>query len=630
MPYKPFMYMGNEYKKYMKKIFQEIEKEIKFHFPSATEFYESESGLKIEHKNGKIKVYYTKRADIARAALIIKSNGDNDYVIEENSAFDDVCLMIDCSRNAVRNVETVKKLIRNLAMIGYNSLMLYTEDTYEVDEEPIFGYLRGRYTKAEMKELDAYANELGIELIPCIQTLAHLNQLKRYQYSHFKCFDCSDILWIGEERTYQLIEHMFKTLSECYTTKKIHIGMDEAWLLGRGRYLDKNGLKPPFEIICSHLNKVCEIAEKYGLEPMIWSDMFWRIAYGDKDCLNENGKVVIPEKILNLIPKNVSLCHWDYHNLTPDGFTEKLEIHTQFKNPVWFAGGTAMDNRGFIPHLTYSTKIANAAITEAKKFNVRHLIETAWGDNGGECSVFSILPAVMHYSYTALGVGENRLKADFKALTGYDFEKFMQIEHAQTFCGKHTDDIANPAKYGLYNDVFLGYIDAVIDSEDKRYFNLAKSAIEDMRVGEYGYLFETAYDLNEVLCLKYDMGIRIRKAYQEKDKQKLTACVADMELLIAKLRKFIKSYRAQWLKENKPNGLEIQELRLGGLVERLTGCKERLEGYMSGEVDTIPELEEELLKEAISRTRNGNRCDLFSHLAIASVNSFDGFTEVDV
>lgn len=63
--------------------------------------------------------------------------------------------------------------------MGMNVLMLYTEDTYEVPGEPYFGSYRGRYTKAEIQEMDAYASMFGIELVPCIQTLAHLhNALK--------------------------------------------------------------------------------------------------------------------------------------------------------------------------------------------------------------------------------------------------------------------------------------------------------------------------------------------------------------------------------------------------------------------------------------------------------------------
>lgn len=614
----------------MKRLFNAIERELDYTFPTAAKIMQADVGLRVECAAGKVRVAYANTRELARAGLILKANGtDSDYVIEETNEFQDVCLIIDCSRNAVRNIATVKKLIRNLAMIGYTSLMLYTEDTYEVDGEPMFGYLRGRYTKAEMKELDAYANEWGIELIPCIQTLAHLNQLTRYKYTHFKCFDCSDILLVGEERTYELIENMFKTLSECYTSRRIHIGMDEAWLLGRGKYLEKNGLVPRFEILCNHLQKICEIARKYGLKPMIWSDMFWRIAYADKNCRDKDGKVVIPKEILNKIPKEVALCHWDYHHLQAEAFGELLEIHKQFTNEVWFAGGTAEDNRGFIPHLTYSTKIASAAIEEAKKFEIKSLMETVWGDNGGECSLFATLPAIMQYSYTARGISQERLEKEFQALTGYDYDEYMRLEEAQTF-GKYTEDIGNPAKYGLYNDVFLGYADTAINAEDKKYFQKAKEAIAHLQNGQYGYVFESAYALNEVLEFKYDMGIRLRKAYQEKDKEELQNCADDLLKIIGLLERFIISYRKQWLTENKPNGLEVQEIRLGGLKERLTGCRERLIAYLNGEIKEIPELNEELRPEAVSRKRAGNRLDLFSHEAIASVGAFDGFTEVDV
>lgn len=614
----------------MEKIFDEIKRELGFEFPESAVFKKAGGGLKVARANGKITVSYTEISGIFRAALILKAMGGEDFEVEEKRAAKELCLMIDCSRNAVKNAETVKKLIRIIAAAGYTSLMLYTEDTFEVDNEPMFGYLRGKYTKAEMKELDAYAADLGIELIPCIQTLAHFNQLKRYQYSHFKCFDCSDILLAGENRTYELIENIFKTLRECYKTEKIHIGMDEAWLLGRGRYLDKNGYRDPFDIILGHLKKVCEIAGKYNFKPIMWSDMFWRIAYADENCKDENGKVKIPEKVLSEIPADVALCHWDYHCLKSEDYYEKLEIHTQFKNDIWFAGGTAEDNRGVLPHLSYSLKVSAAAIEASKKFQPVALMETVWGDNGGECAVMANLPAIVHYASCAIGVSDERMKKEFLALTGVRFDDFMKLEYAQTFGGKYTKEIANPAKYGLYNDVFSGYADAVIDGGDKKYFSAAKRAIEGMENGEYGYLFRTAISLNEVLALKYDVGIRLRNAYRKKDKEELKILAETLGKIEEKIGAFIKDYRKQWLKENKPQGLEIQEIRLGGLKERIKGCRERLEEYLGGESEIIPELEEKLLPAAVSRMRNPGRCDLFSHEAIASVNAFDGFTEVDV
>ena len=96
------------------------------------------------------------------------------------------------------NVNFVKKIALIIKKMGYNTLMLYTEDTYEVNNQPYFGYLRGRYTKKEMKELDAYCNEIGIELIPCIQTLAHLNAIFKWQ-EYIEIRDCDDILLCGND-----------------------------------------------------------------------------------------------------------------------------------------------------------------------------------------------------------------------------------------------------------------------------------------------------------------------------------------------------------------------------------------------------------------------------------------------
>ena len=63
-------------------------------------------------------------------------------------------VMLDMSRNGVMRVSEVKRYVDYISAFGYNSLQLYTEDTYEMEGEPFFGYLRGRYTREELKEMD--------------------------------------------------------------------------------------------------------------------------------------------------------------------------------------------------------------------------------------------------------------------------------------------------------------------------------------------------------------------------------------------------------------------------------------------------------------------------------------------
>ena len=111
-----------------------------------------------------------------------------------------LCVMLDCSRNAVPNLTFLKTFIDDISKMGYNSLMLYTEDTYKIEGEDYFGYLRGAFTAGEMKEINAYGKTKGIELIPCIQTLAHLGCLAPW-YPYCEFFDCNDILLVGDDRT---------------------------------------------------------------------------------------------------------------------------------------------------------------------------------------------------------------------------------------------------------------------------------------------------------------------------------------------------------------------------------------------------------------------------------------------
>ena len=68
-------------------------------------------------------------------------------------------VMLDCSRNAVMKVEEIKNFAKILHDFGYNMIQLYTEDTYEIEEEPYFGYMRGRYTKQELKEVVEYCEK---------------------------------------------------------------------------------------------------------------------------------------------------------------------------------------------------------------------------------------------------------------------------------------------------------------------------------------------------------------------------------------------------------------------------------------------------------------------------------------
>lgn len=498
--------------------------------------------------------------------------------------------MLDTSRNAVMKPQEVKNFAKILRSFGYNMLMLYTEDTYEVENEPYFGYMRGRYTQEELKEIVEYCDGIGMEVIPCIQTLAHLNQIFRWNaYSPIR--DCDDILLVGEERTYELIENMFKTVRACFHSEYIHIGMDEAHNVGLGTYLSKHGYEQRSSILQKHLKRVVEIANKYSLKPLIWSDMFYKLATKGW-YYAPNAEVT--EEIKELVPSEVSLVYWDYYNTDKATFDRLITSHQEFNNEIWFAGG-AWTWEGFAPHNAHTLKTMSPAMQSAKEHGVENIFITSWGDNGKECSFYAVLPSL--YAIKRLHDGEsdiNKIKTEFFALTGEDYDRLFALDLPN--CVGNNQGTGNPCKYMLYSDPFNGFLDSTVKkSVAEEYEKHAQTLSGYAKASKYAYLFESGAALCKLMSVKYGLGAKTRTAYQNKDKKTLSALVKEYKLCETLLEKFYLAYRKVWYKENKPHGFDVQDLRLGGLARRLRSCRERLQRYLAGKEKNIPELEEKLL-----------------------------------
>jgi len=502
--------------------------------------------------------------------------------------------MADCSRNAVLQVKAVKQLLCELALLGFNGLMLYTEDTYEIEGQPYFGHMRGRYSAQELKELDGFAKELGIELIPCIQTLAHLNGIFNWR-AYNSVRDVSDILIADHEPTYALIEAMLRTCRENFSSRRINIGMDEAHLLGRGAYLDKYGYSTKPEIMLRHLSRVVELCKKYDFEPVMWSDMFFRMQFGGKYNVPEGE---LSREVLEKIPEEVALCYWNYY--TPPAKESMLEHmfaqHARTKNKLWFAGGS-WSWYGVTPKNYFSNQVTPMQLKYAEKYGVKNVIATAWGDDGAECSVFSVLPSLLQYAELCYGdADEAVLEARCMDCFGISYADFMKLDQVGKPRTIDPDWSAPPCmeKMALYNDVLMGIVDADVASG-----NTAAQYAEDAAIlrsipqNRYSILFDTQLKYAELLAYKADLSARIKRAYRTGDRETLSA-IAEEELdqVAALVDEFHGALRMQWHTFNRPFGFEIQDIRQGGLKERLKTAGLRIRAYLDGRLERLEELEQ--------------------------------------
>ncbi len=491
--------------------------------------------------------------------------------------------MIDCSRNSVPTVAAVKQFIDITSKLGYTFLELYTEDTWEVNGEPRFGIYRGRYSKEELKELDAYAASKHMTLRPCIQTLAHLNGIFKWG-EYAKIRDVADILLVGDEGTYTLIDHMFETLAECFTTRTVHIGMDEAWLLGHGTYYKRNGEVSRQKIMRDHLLRVLEIADKYGFTCEMWGDMFYEMAYGTI------GHGITLEDVKVAIPANVKLIYWDYYKTSEAEYNTRLDNYLALTPNVGFAGG-AWTWGGFCPDNKFSLVATECAFRACEKHGIDEALLTMWGDDGGECSLFAVLPTLVAASEFARGnYDREKIKRKFRRVVGMDYDTFMALDLPDKV--KDTGRPRNPSKHLLYNDPFIGMQNRVTWEGQGEFF---RDAAEKLAVGrknrKWGYLFKMEEALARVLELKCDLSLRTKRLYLENDREGLAALIPVYRECSKRVRILHRALEEYWMHDKKPFGFEIQDLRLGGLCTRLDRCARVLSDYLAGKFSSLPELE---------------------------------------
>jgi hypothetical protein len=556
--------------------------------------------IEVKYKNDKGIIIYEKPIHFFRGLGLWFENieNKNTFDIKETPQFKTSGAMMDQSRNAVLTVESVKDLLRKMSLMGLNMMMLYTEDVYEVKEKPYFGYMRGRYTDNELSELDDYAFSLGIEMIPCIQTLAHLSQTLKWNYSiDFR--DTTDILLVDEPKTYEFIEEMISAAIKPFRTNRIHIGMDEAFQLGLGTYVKKNGYEAGSKLMVKHLEKVVNILNKYDLNPMMWSDMYFRTASETGGYYDLEAKIT--DEIIETIPKEVQLVYWDYYHSDKDFYSKFIKKHKELGSLPIFAGGAWTWN-GIAPNYGKAMATTKAALDAAKEEELEEVFVTVWGDNGAETPQSTALPVLQVFAENMYhkNVTEEDVVNRFKACTGGSFNDFMILNQLDETPGVPENNLEanSPSKFLLYQDILTGLYDKNIEGlhlneHYQRLHDKFKNIKE--RSDQWGGLFDFYSALAKVLSEKSEMGIRLKESYDKKDKKKIGAIISKLKELYTDVELLRQSHRKLWFSMYKPFGWEVVDIRYGGVLSRIETAKYRLTEYLNGEINTLPELEEERL-----------------------------------
>ncbi|HHT39447.1 MAG: beta-N-acetylhexosaminidase [Acholeplasmatales bacterium] len=512
--------------------------------------------------------------------LLYLINGEE----ELKNHFKKTATMIDLSRNAVFKLTYFKEVILKHALLGFNEIWLYMEDVFEIKELPKFGYLRGKYSKEELKELVDFSNQLGITLIPCVQTLGHMGQFLRWP-SSAKFKDTSDVLKVGSEDTYRLITLMLKTLKEVFPTTKIHVGMDETFGLGFGRYYKEEGYTPQPKLFMEHLKKVNELALKEGFEEVyIWSDMFFRMYSKHESYYDYN--IDFEESYLKEIPSNVGLVYWDYYNYKKEIVEGMVKKHLTLNKKIIFASGTWIWTK-----LTYdktqTDRTALMHIDVSKEYGLEEICFTQWQDDGAYVDYDSIylgLYDVINHIY------DNKVKEDvFTFLTNKDYQDAVLISQLN-------DLKISPIRL-LWDDIILAiYLNNTFLYEPNS-FNEAIKELDDYikKLKENKLTTNPVYNIANLLNNKLKLRQQLLKQYQ--DKENKISLAEELKELEKSVNLVLNDFKERWLSNYKVYGLEVLETRLIATISRIDTLRRIIEDYNNKLITQLDFLEEELSQE---------------------------------
>lgn len=559
----------------------------------------------ISLKDGNAVIYYTKKHLFFRELGVLVENArrSDAFEITEDGFFDVVSTMIDTSRNGVPTVAAINKMMDYLAVMGYGMAMLYTEDTIKLENRKYFGYMRGRYSVDELKAVDDYAYEYGIEVIPCLELYGHMGKYLFWpEAAAIK--DTSEVLLAREEKTFEFVDELVSTVASCFRSKRIHIGMDEAWDMGRGNFLTKHGYVPPFEIFTEYMERIIQITNKYGLTPMMWSDMYFRISSGNNGYYGKD--TVIPKEVADKIPEEVELVFWHYGEA--EGCDDyMMKKHNELGRKVIYAGGL-WGWIGHFPENNYAVKSMKASLEACRENNVREAMITIWTNDNNECELFTNLFGLSYFAEKCFdnNVSEEKLRARFEAITGGIYDAFYEMSF-------YHNKFDGSKEYKRYSERFLGkplfwqdimeglYDTHLFETPMSGHYASCASKMKEYKDGRWDYLYDFAYKVFDYLTVKTLIAENLVPYYKKKNEEALEEIAGHLlPMLKEKTIAVHEAHKAMWMQSYKVTGWANMDVRYGGMAARCDTAKMILERYINHEDEVIEELEEERLYKALS------------------------------
>lgn len=256
--------------------------------------------------------------------------------------FDMRVVQIDLARQ-IETVETVCRFMDVAAKAGMNAILMYLEDRVKTATYP-YASDEESYSPAQVREMVAYGEKLGLELIPVVSPIGHTERfLAHPELKHLAELrggiagmftqagaavhrdTCPNL-----PETKEFFKNYITEVAALFPSKYFHLGFDEIHDMG---FCELCKDTPVADLFYGALKYFYDVLKGLGKEVMIWDDMTEQ-----------------QPRLLELLPRDIILCAWfyEYTNRYPvarfntsrsyDYFTEYERLGFRYLACPWCRG----------------------------------------------------------------------------------------------------------------------------------------------------------------------------------------------------------------------------------------------------------------------------------------------------
>lgn len=479
--------------------------------------------------------------------------------IGDSPAFATRGVMLDISRNRVPTMNTLLRIVDELAALKFNHLQLYTEHTFAYAGHEEVWKIWSPMTPDEVRRLDEHCRSRGVVLAANQNCFGHLSEwLKGARYAPLAEIQGAETQWQFyqwnrkgpfslcpiDPGSIALVEGLLGQLLPCFSSGLVNINCDETADVGQGRSREEVARRGVPAVYFDYVGKVVEAVRRHNFRPMFWADIALKY----------------PESV-GLIPQDLLALAWGYEPDAP--FENWCHTLRAAGREVWVCPGTS-SWRSITGRTTERRGNIGAAVKAGAACGASGVLTCDWGDLGHR-QVWSVSFNALAYAADAAWHGTTE-GYDGRAASLHAFnDASLEVSRWLDEVGDADVDLraiaaprgadGRPTRLKNASALFTDLhepLGTVSHTADERPWAEVVLRLEGLRES-MPTVAPASWDSQ--LCHTLEVAIlAARRAVLRRRPGAIDA--ADAARLCEMLRDIIDAHRIMWLAESRPSGLQ--------------------------------------------------------------------------